>query len=328
MPKGMMLAAGRGTRLGPLTDNLPKPLLPVANQSVLAQGIRCLQRLGISDIGVNISYLAERITEVFGDGRACGVNLHWRREPEPIGTAGGMKGLQHLLSDDTIIVISGDAVIDIDLEPLLASHRARGAFASLATTAVTDPAHYGVVVTDADGRVMRFQEKPAPGSEISRQANTGIYVFEPEIFDLIPEKEFCDFALNVFPEILKRGLPFFARPVEGYWTDIGNPGDYLQANMDYLAGRIRIEGQGLHVNGSLVAADAVVAGADLKSCVIGAGAILPPGSSLSNCVVWPGAIVREPISLNSAIITPAGVYQVEGKEVRPLRSETQTSPAG
>ncbi|HEX2951368.1 MAG TPA: nucleotidyltransferase family protein, partial [Armatimonadota bacterium] len=224
MPKGMILAAGRGTRLGPLTAYIPKPLLPVANRPVMSQGIHCLHRLGIETICANVSYHGQQIIETFHDGRAQDVTLHWSHETEPTGTAGGMKGMQHILGDDTVVVIAGDAMLDVDLAPVLAAHQANGAFVTLATFHVEDPSQYGVVVTDPLGRVVRFQEKPAPGTEISRQANTGIYVFDPGIFDLIPAGQFYDFALNVFPEVLRRRLPFYAVPVEGYWTDIGNPG--------------------------------------------------------------------------------------------------------
>lgn len=320
MPKGMMLAAGRGTRLGPLTENLPKPLLPVANRPVMAQGIHALRRLGIDTVCANVSYRGQQIRDIFMNGRAHGVNLHWLQEPEPTGTAGGMKAMQSWLESDVIVVIAGDAMLDLDLAPLLAAHHAHKAFATLATIEVADPSQYGVVVTDSSSRVVRFQEKPLPGTEISRQANTGIYILEPEVFDLIPAGEFCDFALNVFPEILRRRLPFFAFPVTGYWTDIGNPSDYLQANLDYLAGRIRVEGRGQRINGSLIARDAVVTGAKLSECIIGDTVALPSGTQLSRCVVWPGTKLDEPISVSSAIITPYGVYPVaEQAAVQPAR---------
>lgn len=317
MVKGMMLAAGRGTRLGPLTENRPKPLLQVANCPVMAQGIRCMRRLGISTIGVNVSYRAEQILEAFAGGED-GLTLQWLVEREASGTAGGMKGLQEHLDGARIVVIAGDAMLDVDLQQLLDAHRARGAFATLATIPVADPSLYGVVVTDDDGRIIRFQEKPAPGTEISHQANTGIYIFEPSIFDLIPADTFYDFAMNVFPEILRRQLPFFAMPVQGYWTDIGNPGDYLRANLDYLAGRIAMEGCGRRVGSSLIAESAGVDGSELQSCIIGDNVVLPRGCELSECVVWPETRLTAPCRLSSAILTPEGQYRIEGKEALPL----------
>lgn len=315
MPKGMILAAGRGTRLGPLTEKLPKPLLPVANRPVMAQAIAALQRVGIMEICANVSYRGEQIVQAFGDDTVEGVQLHWQREQSLTGTAGGLKGMQCHLEDELVVVIAGDAMLDVPLSPLVAAHRAAGAFASLATMAVDDPSQYGVVVSQPDGHIVRFQEKPAPGTEISRQANTGIYLFEPEIFSLIPADTFYDFALNVFPAILERKLPFYAFPVEGYWTDIGNPGDYLQANLDFLDGRIQVEGHGERVGDCLIAGGAVVEGSRLSRCVVGDGAVLPRGCTLTECVVWPGTIVAEPITLTAAILTPYGNYQVVGKEI-------------
>ena len=318
MLKGMILAAGRGTRLGPLTDNIPKPLLPVANRPVMCMGIECLQRLGISEICANVSYYGEQIIESLCNGNTPDAELHWLHEREPTGTAGGVKGMQKILGDDTFVIIAGDAMLDIDLNPLVRAHRAHGAFATIATVHVADPSHYGVVVTDETNRVLHFQEKPPAGTEISHQANTGIYIFEPGIFDLIPAGTHCDFALNVFPEILARGLPFYALPVEGYWTDIGNPGEYLQANRDYLSGRIRVHGRGQRINSSLIAHDAHVAGSTLQNCVIGDRVALPPGCDLHDCVIWPDAVIHTPLQLRSAVLTAYGHYQIDGKGIQEI----------
>ncbi|MHB0937922.1 MAG: sugar phosphate nucleotidyltransferase [Armatimonadota bacterium] len=318
MPRGMMLAAGRGTRLGPLTDTLPKPLLPVANTPVMAHGIACLRRLGIREICANVCYRGEQIIARFDDDHLCDLRLNWLYEQEASGTAGGMKGMQRFLDGDRVVVIAGDALLDLDLAPVYAAHCANGAFITLATVTVRDPSCYGVVVTDIAGRILRFQEKPAPGTEISRQANTGIYICEPEVFRMIPQGAFCDFAMDIFPEVLRQGLPFYAVPVEGYWTDIGNPGDYLQANLDFLAGRIRIEGCGTRIDDSYIGDEVMVAGSRLTRCVVGAGAVLPAGCELTDCVVWPGVELPEPVVLSSAVITPHGSYRVEGRTAIPV----------
>lgn len=311
----MILAAGRGTRLGPLTDMLPKPLLPVANRPVMERGLACLHHVGVREVGINVSYRGAQIMETFGDGSAHGVTIHWAMEEEPTGTAGGLKGAQPYLDDDLVIVIAGDAMLDVDLTPLLAAHRAHDAFASLGTIAVEDPSQYGVVVTDADRRVVSFQEKPAPGTEISRLANTGIYLFHPKIFELIPANTFHDFALNVFPEILARRLPFFAFPVEGYWTDIGHPGEYLRANLDYLQGGItRHAGRGETSGTNLIGDDAGVEDATLEHCVIGERVVLPAGTTLTECVVWPDTRLTVPLTLRHAVLTPQGVYGIHGKD--------------
>ncbi len=316
MPNGMMLAAGRGTRLGPLTDMLPKPLLPVANVPVMTQGLRALRAVGIRTVGVNVCYRGEQIMDAFGDGTAHDMALHWSVEQDATGTAGGMKRLQPLLENDLVVVVAGDAMLDVDLAPLLAAHRAAGAFASLATLAVDDPSRYGVVVADGDGRIQAFQEKPAPGAEISRQANTGIYCFNPAIFDFIPAGTVIDFALHVFPRLLAAGLPFYAFPARGYWTDVGNPGDYLQANLDFLDGRIRIVGDGRRAGTNFLAINAVVDGAILDRCVVGPRATVPPGTRLTACVVWPDTVLPDALTLDHAVLTPHGIYAIEGREAR------------
>lgn len=313
MPKGMMLAAGRGTRLGPLTEYRPKPLLPVANEPVMAQGLRVLRDAGITTIGVNACYRADQMQDLFGDGAAHDVALHWLIEQKASGTAGGMKRLQSLLADDLIVVVAGDAMLDVELTPLLDAHRATGAFASLLTLSVHDPSCYGVVVADPDGHIQAFQEKPAAGTEISHEANTGIYCLDPAIFDLIPAGEFCDFALHVFPRILELGLPFFAFPAQGYWTDVGNPGDYLQANLDFLAGRISVAGDGTRQHGSFVAADVVTDHAEFEACIIGQRVVLPPDCRLRRCVIWADTIVPAGLALDDAVLTPHGYYVIEGK---------------
>lgn len=316
MPRGMMLAAGRGTRLGPLTDTLPKPLLPVANTPVMAHGIACLRRLGITEICANVCYRGEQIIAQFDDDPD--LHLNWLYEQEASGTAGGMKGMQRFLDGDRVVIIAGDALLDIDLAPVYAAHCANGAFITLATVTVRDPSCYGVVVTDAQRRILRFQEKPTSGTEISHQANTGIYILEPEIFRMIPAGAFCDFAMDVFPEVLRRGLPFYAMPVDGYWTDIGNPGDYLQANLDFLAGDIHINGCGTRIGDNLVGEDAVIAESRLSRCVVGVGAVLPAGCELTDCVVWPHTELPEAVVLSSTVITPHGSFRVEGRTAIPL----------
>ncbi|MHB9023152.1 MAG: nucleotidyltransferase family protein [Armatimonadota bacterium] len=321
MAKGMILAAGLGTRLGPLTQHVPKPLLPVANRPVMSYGLQCLAALGITDICANVSYLADHLLATFGDGSTLGARLHWLVEDEPSGTAGGMKGMERYLEDDRIVLIAGDAMLDVNLAPLLRAHEEHGSFASLATIPVEDPSCYGVVVTDEDHRIVRFQEKPAPGTEISRQANTGIYIFEPDIFDLIPAGKFRDFALHIFPEILRLGLPFHAFPVDGYWTDVGNPGEYLRANMDFLHGGIHVAGCGERNAENLICGSADCTNSTLSDCVIGDNVTLPAGSALSRCVVWSETSLVEPLSLENGIITPWGVYAVREGVAQPCEPQ-------
>lgn len=306
MPKGMILAAGRGTRLGDLTSSTPKPLLPVANVPVMSYGIQCLHQLGINEICINVHYRGEQIQQAFADLPY----VTWAEEKELTGTAGGMKKVERHLNDDIVIVIAGDAMLDIDLRPLLAAHREHGAFATLAMYQVNDPSQFGVVVTDDEGRIQQFQEKPLPGTEISDHANTGIYIFDPGVFDLIPVGKHCDFAMDVFPEILRRGLPFYAFPTAGYWTDIGNPIEYMQANFDYLLGNVKAVGLGHRQGTSLVADNANLTDVVLHRSVIGSHAHIAPGCVLHNTIVWSGATIETPVTLDHAVVTKAGIFHI------------------
>jgi NDP-sugar pyrophosphorylase family protein len=315
MPKGMMLAAGRGTRLKPLTDNLPKPLLPVANKPTMCYGLNALRNCGITTICSNISYRADDIKNIIGNGCNNGVNINWLVEDEPSGTAGGFKKMESLLCDDTVIVIAGDAMLDIDLNELLNYHHMKKSFATIGTLPVNDPSQYGVVRTESNGKIIDFQEKPIAGTEISRQANTGIYIFDQSVFDMIPADTFFDFAMHLFPLILQENLPFFAIPLNGYWTDIGNPVDYLQANMDYLNGKINIKGARNLNENSLIGENSVINDVILENCIIGSNVNLPAGSSLTRSVIWDNTIISSPITMSDAVITPFGIYQIDNRLV-------------
>lgn len=309
MIKGMILAAGRGTRMENLTDYLPKPLIPVANRPVMEYGVECLQRLGISTIAANVCYRKTDIMQHFADIYEQ-ITIHWSEEEEAIGTAGGVKKMQHLLGDDTVVIIAGDALLDVDLRDLLAKHRENKALATIATFEVSDTSQYGVVLTDEAQRIVIFQEKPSAEEAISQHANTGIYIFEPEIFDFIPPNTFYDFAMDVFPVILELGLPFYAYPVTGYWTDIGNPQAYLQANMDFLTGSVKVNGRGQIFDTSFIGGNSTVAGSWLKRCMLGNNIHLPTGCEMEDCIIWDNTSLEEPIKLKSAIITPNKIVKL------------------
>lgn len=310
MPKGMMLAAGRGTRLQPLTDNLPKPLLPAANRPTMCYGLNALRKTGITTICSNISYRADDIKKIIGNGYSNGVNINWLVEEEPSGTAGGFKKMESILCDDTVIIIAGDAMLDIDLNDLLNYHEIKKSFATIGTLPVNDPSQYGVVITDDDGKIQHFQEKPAPGTAISKQANTGIYIFNKSIFDMIPANHFFDFAMHLFPAILHNNLPFYAKPLTGYWTDIGKPSDYLQANMDFLNGKINITGNGNLIDGNLIGINTEIDDVTIEECVVGANVRLATGTKITRSVVWDNTIISEPLNINDAVVTPYGIYQI------------------
>jgi len=247
--KAMILAAGRGTRVRPLTYEMPKPMIPILGKPVLEYLIEYLARHGVREIMINVSYLHEKIEQYFGDGRRFGVQIGYSFEgtmvdgvivPQPMGSAGGLKKIQDFSGffDDTTLVLCGDAVVDLDLRSALAEHRLSGAEASLIVKAVRPEqvADYGIVVTDNSGRITSFQEKPAPSAALSRWASTGIYLFEPSVLEQIPSGQSYDIGSELFPLLVKRGLPFFAQKRDFSWIDIGKVSDYWSALQRVMQG--------------------------------------------------------------------------------------------
>ena len=203
----MVLAAGLGTRLRPLTGSISKPMAPIVNRPVMYHILRLLKKHGFNEAVANLHYHPHAITNYFGRGQRIGIELRYSLEPELMGTAGGVKAMQRFLADGTFLVISGDALTDIDLTKLLAQHRQSGGIATLALKRVEDPSKFGVVIRDKGGRILGFQEKPAPGEELSNLCNCGIYIFEPAIFRLHPQGLFLRFRLAALPRFRHQGHP-------------------------------------------------------------------------------------------------------------------------
>jgi mannose-1-phosphate guanylyltransferase len=272
--KAMILAAGKGTRVRPITHTTPKPMIPILQKPVMEFLIELLRQHGFDEIMVNVSHLAEEIENYFRDGQRFGVQIAYSFEGriedgeligDAIGSAGGLKKIQDFqpFFDDTFVVLCGDALIDLDITSAIRRHRELGAMASLITKRVPPEqvSSYGVVVTDDSGRVLSFQEKPAVGEAASDMINTGIYIFEPEVFDFIPSGQPFDIGSDLFPKLVAAGAPFYALPMEFEWVDIGKVPDYWQAIRSVLLGHVRqvqIPGveirPGIHV-GLNVAAD-------------------------------------------------------------------------
>ncbi|HBI70976.1 MAG TPA: mannose-1-phosphate guanyltransferase [Massilia sp.] len=250
--KAMILAAGKGTRVRPLTYDLPKPMIPLLGKPVMAYLVEHLKKHGITEIMVNVSWLHEKIEEYFGEGEQFGVQIGYSFEgymtddgtivPEPIGSAGGMKKIQEFggFFDDTTIVLCGDALIDLDLKAALLEHRRKGAMASVITKEVPwdKVSSYGVVVTDEEGRIKQFQEKPSQEEALSNYISTGIYIFEPEVIDLIPPGVSFDIGSELFPLLAERGLPFYAQTRPFNWLDIGTMSDYWEVLQAVLTGEV------------------------------------------------------------------------------------------
>lgn len=246
--KAMVMAAGKGTRLRPVTDLLPKPMAPVANRPVVDHILRLVKRHGVDEVVLNVHHLPEAITGYLGDGAWLGLGVRYSFEKELMGTAGGVKKNEDFLGTGTFLIMSGDALTDIDLTELVAAHRRNGCIATLAVKEVVDPSQYGVVVTGDDGRVLGFQEKPTREEARSNLCNCGIYVFEPEIFSLIPAGQFDDFGSRLFPDMLKQDIPFHAHSFGGYWSDVGNLSEFFRGNADALTGRVNVELPGEQVS--------------------------------------------------------------------------------
>lgn len=321
----MILAAGVGSRLEPLTCNTPKPMVPIANRPAMEHILALLARHGFSQVTANLWYLPERITNYFGDGQGFGVQLSYSREKELLGTAGGVKAVQAFF-DDTFLVIAGDALTDIDLTEMLAFHRERKALATIALRPVDDPTHFGVVVTDAEGRITGFQEKPSRESALSLLANTGIYLFEREVLDLIPAGAFYDFGKNLFPELVARNAAFYGYKMSGYWCDVGTLGQYRLAHQDVLRGECAVFtpgvvvptaeeplaiGPDVEIDPTAVVQGRVLIGSGSKigpgahivgDVVIGERCRIDAGAQLDTCVVWSGAAIGEEARVANCVV--------------------------
>lgn len=236
--KAVVMAGGEGSRLRPLTVGRPKPMVPIVNKPVLGHILDLLKHHGVEEVVITLQYLPTAIQDYFGDGSTMGMNLRYVVEEAPLGTAGGVKNAARHL-DDTFLVVSGDALTDFDLEALIGFHRHSGSMATLALYSVNDPQQYGVVITDENGRIRRFLEKPDWGNVISDTVNTGIYVLEPEIFDYIPDDTPFDFSTQLFPLLLEERKALYGYVAEGYWCDIGDTNEYLRANADMVSGLVR-----------------------------------------------------------------------------------------
>ncbi|PLZ06183.1 sugar phosphate nucleotidyltransferase [Fischerella thermalis] len=250
--KAMILAAGKGTRVRPITYTMPKPMMPILQKPVMEFLLELLRQHGFDQIMVNVSHLAEEIESYFRDGQRFGVQIAYSFEGrivegtlvgEALGSAGGMKKIQDFYPffDDTFVVLCGDALIDLDLTAAVKWHRAKGAIATIIMKSVPreEVSSYGVVVTDEDGRVKAFQEKPKVEEALSTNINTGIYIFEPEVLNYIPSGVEYDIGSQLFPKLVEMGAPFYAIPMDFEWVDIGKVPDYWRAIRGVLLGEIK-----------------------------------------------------------------------------------------
>jgi mannose-1-phosphate guanylyltransferase len=327
--KAVIMAGGKGTRLRPLTDGLPKPMVPVGPSRCIDYVLRSLTGAGVREVIVTTGYLSDRVIRGIADGASHGVSVVYSFEDEPLGTAGGVRHVMPFLGGEPFIVASGDVLADVNIRGLLeahAEHRKEGAVATLALTRVEDPTQYGVVEIGGGGRITRFREKPRKEQVFSDLINAGIYVIEPEAVAEVPARQTYDFSRDLWPDLIERGMPLFGEPLEGFWMDVGRPEDLIEANLRMIrregrplpgnpeasvvqGSRVRL-GHGVRLAGAVYLADLVRAaeGAELTDCavhngsVVGRRARVERSLLLEDCEVGPGAHVKDSILAAGAVV--------------------------
>jgi mannose-1-phosphate guanylyltransferase/mannose-1-phosphate guanylyltransferase/phosphomannomutase len=308
----MVMAAGLGTRLRPLTHVLPKPMVPIANRPVLHHLLNLLVRHDIREVGINIHVFPELIKSYFGDGSALGMAIRWSEEKELLGTAGGTKLLEDYWGREPILITSGDGLHDVDVTALIGHHRRNGGLATLAVKPVDDPSAYGVVILDRDTRIKGFQEKPNRDEARSDLANCGVYVIEPELLDRIPPNTFYDFGQDVWPALVAAGEPIYGYTTMAYWNDVGGLDELRNSILDAVGGRVRIEipGEeidpgvwaepGCRIDPSAMIEGPVVLGRNVRieasavirgPAAIGADSLVGKGASIRSAALLPGSVV-------------------------------------
>jgi mannose-1-phosphate guanylyltransferase/phosphomannomutase len=248
--RAIVMAGGEGTRLRPLTSNQPKPMVPIVGKPCMEHIVELLRGHGFEDIIVTVAFLPQAIRSYFGDGESLGVRMEYSVEEFPLGTAGSVKRAVRGF-DEPFLVISGDALCDVDLSALVDFHRERGAAVTIGLKSVENPLEFGIVVPDEEGRIERFLEKPSWGQVFSDTINTGIYVVDPEVMRHVPGDEPYDFSKQLFPLLLEMGRPLYGYAFDGYWQDIGDLDQYRQANFDALDEHVRLELPGIRLRGNV-----------------------------------------------------------------------------
>jgi mannose-1-phosphate guanylyltransferase/mannose-1-phosphate guanylyltransferase/phosphomannomutase len=333
----MILAAGLGTRLRPITYAMPKPMVPVLNRPVMEHIVRLLAHHGFTEAIANLHWFPETIEGHFGDGSEFGIELSYSREEALLGTSGGVRNAADFLGE-SFLVISGDALTDIDLATMREFHASHDGIATLATKRVDDTSQFGVAITGADGRIQGFQEKPDPAEALSDLANCGIYMFNAEIFDFFPEPGaaklagpddppgFADWATDVFPALLENDVPFYSHEIDAYWNDIGNLDELREGNLDALRGEVEVDPGAPEVSAGVRAASEL-GDAELTAPVLigervelGEGVRIDGPAILGDgCRVGDGAHIRDSILLGGTELGAGGILigAIAGKATKP-----------
>jgi len=321
--KAVVMAGGEGTRLRPMTANQPKPLLPVCNKPIMEHVLRLLKRHGFDETVVTVQFLASLVRNYFGDGEDVGMSLQYATEETPLGTAGSVKNAEDALRDTPFLVISGDALTDIDLTAMVRAHKENGALVTVGLTRVPNPLEFGIIIVGEDGRIQRFLEKPTWGQVFSDTVNTGLYVMEPEVLAEVPPGQVVDWSADVFPKLLDRGAPLYGYVSGSYWEDVGTHESYLKVQADVLAGRVQTDIAGFEVSpgvwvaeGAEVDTDAALtgplcigdyakieAGAHLREyTVIGSNVVVKEGAFLHRAVVHNNVYIGQGVTLRGCVI--------------------------
>jgi len=317
------MAGGEGTRLRPMTANQPKPMLPVANRPIMEHVLRLLKRHGFDETIVTVQFLAAMVRNYFGDGEEFGMSLQYATEEMPLGTAGSVRNAEDALREEPFLVISGDALTDMDLTALVDFHQEKGALVTVGLARMPNPLEFGIVITQEDGRIQRFLEKPTWGQVFSDTVNTGLYVMEPEVLAEVPPGEVVDWSGDVFPRLLERGAPLYGYISDGYWEDVGTHESYLKVQADVLARRVQTDIAGFEVSpgvwvaeGAEVDTDAVLtgplcigdyakieAGAHLREyTVIGSNVVIKEGAFVHRAVVHNNVYIGQGVNLRGCVI--------------------------
>ena len=318
--KAIIMAGGFGTRLRPLTMNLPKPMVPMMNRPMMEHIVRLLMRHGMRDLTSLLYFHPDAITSYFGDGSNFGCSMNYIRAEADFGTAGSVRNAtEQLEMNERVMVISGDVLTDFDLTAAIEFHKKKKALATIVLTHAKNPLQFGIVMTNEDNEITRFLEKPSWGEVFSDTINTGIYILEPEAYNEIPYKREFDFSKDLFPALLKKPGALAGYIADGYWRDIGNLAEYHEAHMDALHGLVEMEMTGDRKNGAIVEEKAEVDGARFRgqnlvgrsakieegaivtNSIVGAGCHIEAGAVVENSVLWDGTRVGRNSSLSHAV---------------------------
>lgn len=314
--QAIVLVGGEGTRLRPLTFGTPKPMVPIMNVPFLARTLERLHEVGIDDVILPAGYMPQAITEYFGDGSSLGMRITYVIEDEPLGTAGAIKNVESHITGP-FFVLNGDVLTSLDLRAMMAYHREKGGMGVLHLIRVEDPSAFGCVVHDDDGRISRFVEKPAKGTEPTNEINAGTYLLEPGVLALIPPGRNVSIERETFPKLLAEGHALFAYTTNDYWIDLGRPEHYLSAHRDIMSGALPLNvepgfsGPGIASLPREALIEPVHAGENCfvdnsaqigPNVVLGDGCRIGAGAQLRDCVLWENVNVEDGAVLDETIV--------------------------